>query len=129
MENRQGVTVRASTWPVRESIDKLESFLRLQGVTIYARIDQQNELKKVGLSSRALEFILFGNPKAGGPVMLETPLAALELPLKVIAWEDQQQKVWIAYNQGAYIQKRYELSDKVSGPLNLDGLITKVFGS
>ena len=122
-----GITRKASPWSVKDSIDRLEAFLQKQGVTIYARIDQQSELKKVGLSSGALEFIMFGNPKAGGPVMLESPIAALELPLKVIAYEDAQGKVWIAYNQGSYIRERYGLKETTSAPLNLDGMIAKVF--
>lgn len=123
----QGVTIHPVSLSVKESIDRLESFLKKQGITIYSRIDQQDELQKAGLTSRPLEFLLFGNPKAGGPVMLENPLAALDLPLKVIAYEDEQGKVWIAYNQRSYIQQRYGLQDTTSAPLNLDGPIGKVF--
>ena len=123
-----GVTLKSSPWSAKESIDKLEGFLQKAGVTIYARIDQQSELKKVGLTSGAIAFILFGNPKAGGPVMLESPIAALELPLKVVAYEDAQGKNWIAYNQGSYIRERYGLKEATSAPLNLDGMMTKVFG-
>ena len=72
---------------------------------------------------------MFGNPKAGGPVMRENPIAALELPLKVIAYEDAQGKTWIAYNQGSYIRERYGLADATSGPLDLNGMIAKVFVS
>lgn len=124
-----GVTVRPSPWPVKESIDRLEAFLQKAGAIIYARIDQQSELNKVGLSSGAIEFLLFGNPKAGGPVMIERPIAALELPLKVVAYEDAQGRVRIAYNKGGYIRERYGLSAGVSGPLHLDGIIGKVFGA
>ena len=122
-----GVTIRASSWSAKESIDKLEAILLKAGVTIYSRIDQQSELKKAGLSSEPIEFILFGNPKAGGPVMLENPISALELPLKVVAYEDAQGKVWIAYNQGSYIRERYGLTAAVSTPLNLDVVIAKIF--
>jgi uncharacterized protein (DUF302 family) len=122
----KGVTIHPSPWSVKETIDRLLEFLQQQGVTIYARIDQQSELQKAGLRLWSLEYLLFGNPKAGGPVMQENPIAALDLPLKVIAWEDQQKKVWIAYNEMAYVRDRYGLTDKVSTPLNLDGLIAKV---
>lgn len=124
-----GVVIRTSSLGVKETIDKLQAFLEKAGVTIYSRIDQQNELKNVGLSSGPIEFILFGNPKAGGPVMIERPIAALELPLKVVAYEDAHGKVWIAYNQGSYIRERYGLSAGVSGPLMLDGIIAKAFTS
>lgn len=124
-----GITIKPSSWSAKESIGRLEAFLQKAGVTIYSRIDQQSELKKAGLTSGAIEFILFGNPKAGGPVMIENPIAALELPLKVVAYEDAKGKTWIAYNQGGYIRERYGLSETVSAPLNLDVIIAKVFVS
>ncbi|MEN0052594.1 MAG: DUF302 domain-containing protein [Mucilaginibacter sp.] len=127
MINPVGITVRKSQYSVKETIDRLQAALEHNGVTIYSRIDQQDELKKAGQVIAPLEFIMFGNPKAGGPVMVENPLAALELPLKVIAWQDEQQAVHIAYNDVAYIKNRYALSADVSAPLNLDGLISKLF--
>ena len=122
----KGITIHPSPYPVKETIDKLLEFLRLQGVTIYARIDQQMEVEKAGLKIGALEYLLFGNPKGGGPVMQANPVAALDLPLKIIAWEDTEKKVWLAYNEAAYIQDRYALPTAVSAPLNLDALIAKV---
>ncbi len=120
-----GVIIRQSNHPVQATVDLLQTFLQQHGATIYARIDQQDELKKTGQTIPPLEFILFGNPKAGGPIMAENPVAALDLPLKVIAWEDAAGKVWVAYNEAGYIKERFSLTDAVSGPLNLDGLITK----
>jgi uncharacterized protein (DUF302 family) len=124
----KGITIHPSPYPVKETIDRLLEFLRLQGVTIYARIDQQMEAEKAGLKMEALEYLLFGNPKGGGPVMQTNPVAALDLPLKVIAWEDPEKKVWLAYNEAAYIQERYALTAAISAPLNLDALIAKVIG-
>ena len=123
-----GITIRQSPYAVKETVDLLQSFITQHGATIYARIDQQNELAKSGQTIPPLEFILFGNPKAGGPIMVENPVAALDLPLKVIAWEDQEQKVWVAYNEGGYIKDRFSLSDSVSTLLNLDPVIAKVLG-
>src|SRR5690349_14791510 len=98
MTTPAGVIIRKSQYTVKETIDHLQVALEQHNVTIYARIDQQQELQKAGLEISPLEFLLFGNPVAGGPVMIENPLASLDLPLKVIAWEDQQQTVYIAYN-------------------------------
>jgi len=126
--NPKGVNIRQSAYPVKETIDLLQSFLQQHGATIYARIDQQDELKKAGQTIPPLEFILFGNPKAGGPIMAENPVAALDLPLKVISWQDVHGKVWVAYNEAVYIKDRFSLSDTVSVPLNLDQLITKALG-
>jgi uncharacterized protein (DUF302 family) len=124
--NPKGVITRPSNYSVKETIDRIQHFLQAQGVTIYARIDQQSEVANAGLHLSPLEFILFGKPKAGGPLMIANPLAALDLPLKIIAWEDQQHKVWLAYNDAAYVRERYDLPEAVSAPLNLDPIISKV---
>jgi uncharacterized protein (DUF302 family) len=124
MKNPKGIIIQPSPYPVKETIDRLQTFLQQHGVTIYARIDQQSELKKVALDIPPLEFIIFGNPKAGGPVMIENPVTALDLPLKIIAWEDVEKHVFIAYNDASYIEERYALLHKENSPLNLDSLIS-----
>jgi uncharacterized protein (DUF302 family) len=126
--NQNGVVIRRSAYMVKETMDRLQSFLQQHGATIYARIDQQAEVQKAGQDLRPLQFILFGNPKAGGPIMAENPLAALDLPLKIIAWEDIQNKVWLAYNDAQYIEERYSLVHSENSPLKLDALITMTLG-
>ncbi|HLX66134.1 MAG TPA: DUF302 domain-containing protein [Puia sp.] len=121
----KGVITRPSNYSVKETIDRVQQFLHAQGVTIYARIDQQSEVTNAGLHLSPLEFILFGKPKAGGPIMMANPLAALDLPLRIIAWEDPQHKVWLAYNDPTYIRERYDLPEAISAPLNLDPIISK----
>ncbi|TWJ00099.1 uncharacterized protein (DUF302 family) [Mucilaginibacter frigoritolerans] len=126
--NPQGITIKVSPYTVKETIDHLQAILQSNGVTIYARINQQDELQKTGQVILPLEFILFGNPKSGGPIMVENPMAALDLPLKVIAWQGSDQKVLVAYNSAAYIKERHSLSDHVSAPIDLDPLMIKVLG-
>ncbi len=123
--NPEGLITRESKYSVKETIDRLQAFLEQHGVTIYARINQRSEVQKAGLNLSPLEYLLFGNPKAGGVLMAKNPLVALDLPLKVIAWEDAQKKVWISYNEGAYIEKRYSLPHTENSPVNLDPLVTK----
>jgi uncharacterized protein (DUF302 family) len=124
--NPKGVVIRESLYSVKETIDRLQEFLKEHGATIYARIDQQQEVKNTGQNLSPLEFILFGNPKAGGPIMAENPLAALDLPLKVIAWEDAEKKVWLAYNDALYIEQRYSLAHNPNSPLAIDRVISLV---
>jgi uncharacterized protein (DUF302 family) len=121
----RGIIEQASPWSVRETIDRIAGFLKDHGVTIYARIDQQSEVRKAGREILPLEFLLFGNPKAGGPIMEENPMAALELPLKIIAWQDQEGKNWIAYNEAQYIEDRYSLKHELTLPLDLHPVIAK----
>ena len=106
-----GVISKLSNYSVTESIDRLQKALEAKGITIFARIDQQAEAQKVGLELSPIGFLLFGNPRAGTPIMSALPLSALDLPLKVIAWQDEEGKVWLSYNEPAYIQQRYGLPD------------------
>lgn len=83
------------------------------GITIFARIDQQVEAEKVGLSLRPIQLLLFGSPEAGTPLMVAEPTIALDLPLKVLAWEAADGKVWLSYNDAHYLQQRFSLSDEL----------------
>jgi len=124
-----GIITQQVAYSVKESIDKLQAAIEKNGATIYARIDQQAELKKAGITINPLEFLLFGNPVAGGRLMLENPVMALDLPLKIIAWEDEHRQTWLAYNEAAYISDRYALEPDVNSPLDLGKLVNKVFNS
>lgn len=127
--NPKGVVIRQSPFSVHETIARLESLIRQRDNTLYTLIDQQAELQKTGLHCRPIVFILFGNPKGGGPVIMEDPLAALDLPLKVIAWEDVQNDVWVAYNSVSYIGERYKLPAELVSKLRLDGLVAEALTS
>ena len=122
----RGVLIRPSKYSVKDTIDRLVSFLEQHGVTVYARINQQSEVQKAGINIPPLEFILFGNPKAGGPIIAEYPVAALDLPLKIIAWEDKEKKVWYAFNEASYIGDRYSLSQSSVSVLDLNAVTSKV---
>jgi uncharacterized protein (DUF302 family) len=124
-----GMIIRESRYAVKETIDRLVNFLEQHGATLYSRINQQSEVQKAGIEILPLEFILFGNPKVGGQVMLENPLAALDLPLKIIAWEDKDHKVWYAFNEASYLGERYSLPQTLAGTLDLDAVTTKALAS
>ncbi|MET0637302.1 MAG: DUF302 domain-containing protein [Chitinophagaceae bacterium] len=123
-----GVIVRESPYRVTESMDMLQEYLIEQGATVYKRIDQQKEVLNAGHKILPLEFILFGNPKAGSKLMAENLLVALDLPQKVIAWEDSDKKVWLAYNSATYLEDRYSLKHNPHSPLDLEIMIMKLFG-
>jgi uncharacterized protein (DUF302 family) len=122
----KGIIIRSSPWSVKETIDRLVVILEDRKATVYARINQQSEAPNVGKEIPPLEFILFGNPKAGGLIMAENPIAALDLPLKIIAWQDAEKSVWVAYNSASYLEERYALSHDVIKPADLDPLINSV---
>ncbi|HMH23687.1 MAG TPA: DUF302 domain-containing protein [Puia sp.] len=113
MDKNTGIISIPSIYTVAQTIDKLETALRAHGVTVYTRIDQQTEAQKAGLSLRPIQLLIFGNPKAGVPIMAKTPLAALDLPLKALAWEDDNGRTWLSYNSFVYLQDRYALPDEL----------------
>ena len=113
MNLANGIISQPSPYSVAETIDRLTAVLEAKGITIFARIDQQVEAEKVGLNLRPTQLLLFGSPKAGTPLMVAEPMIALDLPLKVVAWEAADGEVWLSYNDAYYLQKRFSLSAKL----------------
>ena len=123
--NPKSVNIIPSSFTVNETINRLDTLLQINGATIYARINQQKELHHAGILIRPYEVIIFGNPKSGGPLLALKPIVGLNLPLKIIAWEDEKDKVWIAYNDVYYLAKKYNLSIDLTLPLDLGPVINK----
>ncbi len=113
MNTTNGIISQPSPYAVPETIDRLAAVLQAKSITIFARIDQQAEAEKVGLSLRPTQLLLFGNPKAGTPLMVAEPTIALDLPLKALAWEAADGKIWLSYNDPIYLQQRFSLSDEL----------------
>ncbi|MBD3887026.1 DUF302 domain-containing protein [Phormidium tenue FACHB-886] len=111
MTATNGIISQLSPYSVAETIDRLEAILQAKGIAIFIRIDQQAEAKKVGLNMRPTQLLLFGNPKAGTPLMVAEPTIGLDLPLKVLVWEATDGKVWLSYNDPDHLKQRFSLSD------------------
>jgi uncharacterized protein (DUF302 family) len=112
-----GIVSIPSKHTVDQTVEKLEAILQAKGVKLFALIDHSGEAEKAGLKMPPTQLLIFGNPKGGTPVMLAAPTAAIDLPLKALAWEDASGKVWLSYNDPAYIQRRFNLTDDVMKPL------------
>jgi uncharacterized protein (DUF302 family) len=99
--------------PGRHSVDqtvtKLQEILQAKGVKLFALIDHSGEAEKAGLHMRPTKLLIFGNPQAGTPLMLASPSAAIDLPLKILVWEGADSRVWISYNSADYLQGRHGL--------------------
>ena len=104
----RGLVDLPSKHPVDETVEKLKGILQSKGVRLFALIDHSGEAAKAGLKMRPTKLLIFGNPKSGTPVMLAAPSSAIDLPLKILIWEDAQGKVWVAYNSPAYLQERHD---------------------
>ncbi|HEV3208124.1 MAG TPA: DUF302 domain-containing protein [Terriglobales bacterium] len=104
-----GIIDRPSNHSVEQTVDKLKNILQSKGVTLFALIDHSGEAEKVGMKMPSTKLLIFGNPKAGTPLMLASPSSAMDLPLKILVSEDAQGKVWVSYNSSAYLQERHAL--------------------
>jgi uncharacterized protein (DUF302 family) len=109
-----GIVTKPSRFPVSETLDRLETLLREKGVKIFARIDHSGEARNAGLTMPDTQVLIFGNPKAGTPAMLETPLAAIDLPLKTLAWQDAHGSVWLSYYEADYLRTRFGFSEQAA---------------
>jgi uncharacterized protein (DUF302 family) len=104
-----GIVERPSNHSVDETVERLKGILHAKGVTLFAVIDHSGEAEKAGLKMPPTKLLIFGNPKSGTPLMLAAPSSAIDLPLKILVWEDAAGKVQISYNSPAYLEKRHGL--------------------
>ena len=104
-----GIIDKRSHHSVDQTVEKLKGILQAKGVTLFALIDHSGEAEKAGLTMRPTKLLIFGNPKAGTPLMLASPHSAIDLPLKILVWEDAEGQVWVSYNSPAYLLERYGL--------------------
>ena len=109
MQKEEGIVKIPSHHSVDETVDKLKTILKSKGVTLFALVDHSGEAEKAGLKMPPTKLLIFGNPKAGTPLMLAAPSAAIDLPLKILVAEDAQGKVWISYNSAEYLKERHGL--------------------
>ena len=112
-----GITRIGSPHSVPQTLERLESLLRERGITIFARIDFSGDAARAGLTMRPEQMLIFGNPKAGTPLMQSVPAAGLDLPLKALVWEDAAGHTQIAYNDPQYIIRRHGLDAALAANL------------
>jgi len=111
----EGLIVRASRHGVAATIDKLVAALTARGVGVFARIDHAAGAKSAGMTLRPTELIIFGNPRAGTPLMQAAQSMGIDLPLKALAWEDEAGKAWLGYNDIRWLAARHGLGER-AGP-------------
>lgn len=114
LAQENGLITVSSIYPVKETTDRFIETITTKGLTVFARIDHAANATKQGLTLRPTELVIFGNPKAGTPLMQDNQTSGIDLPLKVLIWEDENGKVWLTYNDTQWIASRHSLSDKTS---------------
>jgi uncharacterized protein (DUF302 family) len=96
---------------VTETLARLEMIIQSKGIAVLARIDHSGDAAKAGLEMHPTKLLIFGNAKSGTPLMIASPTVAIDLPLKVLVWEDADGKVWLSYNSPAYLKQRHGIPD------------------
>jgi len=107
MSQANGIVDKLSHHSVEQTVEKLKGILLSKGVMLFAIVDHSGEAEKIGMKMRPTKLLIFGSPKAGTPLMQAAPSVAIDLPLKILVWEDEQSKVWVSFNSPAYLQQRH----------------------
>jgi uncharacterized protein (DUF302 family) len=110
-----GLTTLSSDYPARETADRLDAAVKDKGMTVFARIDHAAGAVAVGMPLPPTELLIFGNAKAGTPLMQAAPTMGIDLPLKALVYEDSAGKVWLSYNEPRWLAQRHRLGNEVSG--------------
>ena len=108
----KGLNIALSEFSVKETIDRLSSVVQSHGLTVFARIDHSANASESGLRLRPTELIIFGNPKAGTILMQDKHISGLDLPLRALAWQESDGRVFLAFNEASWISERYNLTEK-----------------
>jgi len=125
-QSAKGIVHVPSKYSVPDTLQRLESVVTSHGLTIFARIDFSGDAAKVGLQMRPTQLLMFGNPKAGTPLMMFSPSIAIDLPLKALAWQDAAGRVWLSYNTTEYLKDRHGLADELVKNISaIGGLVQK----
>jgi uncharacterized protein (DUF302 family) len=107
-----GMTSIPSGFGPKETMDRLVAEISAKEMTVFARIDHAAEAAEVGLWLRPTELVIFGNARGGTPLMEASQTTGIDLPLKVLVWQDAEGKTWLSYNEPSWIVQRHNLSIK-----------------
>ncbi len=108
-QDKSGIIDVRSSYSAPETIDRVEALAKARGLTVFARIDFSGDAARSGLAMRPMQMLIFGNPKAGTPLLVAAPRVGIDLPLKALAWEDDHGLVWLSCNDPQYLASRHAL--------------------
>ena len=127
---QSSVITKHSSKSVAETVDRLKRFIAVRGFTLFRVIDHSGTAQRVGLQMPDSKLVMFGNPTKGAAVMLAEPLAALDLPLKILVWEDGNGVVSVSYNSPEFMAERYRLEGALRAPFDaVQAIVEAAVGS
>ena len=121
-----GLVTLASPYGSRETMDRLEAELTAKGVRVFARIDHAAGAAEAGLSLRPTEVLIFGNAKAGTPLMQSVQSIGIDLPLRALVWQDAAGATWLSYNDPAWLAARHGVPADMAVLGNMSALLAAV---
>ena len=121
-----GLIVKKSQFSVSETITRLENALTNKGITVALRWSHDSKAKAVGIPLRPTELLIFGNPKLGSNMFTSKQTAGIDLPMKALAWEDENGDVWLGYNDPNYIAARHGITDRAEVVKKMSGALNKM---
>ncbi len=124
----KGIIDKPSNHSVEQTVEKLKNLLQSKGVTLFALVDHSGEAEKIGVKMRPTKLLIFGSPKSGTPLMQDAPSIAIDLPLKILVWEDAQGKVWVSYNSPDYLKERHGLPQDLLQNIAVVGTLAAAAG-
>jgi uncharacterized protein (DUF302 family) len=116
----EGIQTRLSPFSVEKTLERLQEVIQRLNLNLFAHIDHSGEARRVGLEMQEAHVLIFGNPKGGTPLMIASPLLALDLPLKVLVWQSEDNRVWVSWTGVAYLGARYSIPQELLG--NIAGI-------
>lgn len=120
----EGIITKPSSFSAKEIVERLQETMRNRGLTIFSHINHSKEARRVGLEMQEAHVLIFGSPKAGTPLMIASPLLALELPLKILVWQGSDDRVWVSYTSATYLAARYSIPQELIGNIaGIDGVV------
>ena len=128
-KTENGIVTIRSRQSVDQTVRRVEEILQAKGAKLFALIDHSGEGEKAGMPMRPTKLLIFGNPRAGTPLMLAAPSVAIDLPLKILVWEDADGSAHLSYNSPSYLQARHGLpAGLVENIAVVEALATKAAG-
>jgi uncharacterized protein (DUF302 family) len=128
LSNGNGIINTPSNHSVDETVNRFKHILENKGVTLFALVDHSGEAEKAGMKMPSTKLLIFGSPKAGTPIMLAATSSAIDLPLKVLVWEDRHAKVWISYNSPEYLRRRHGIPEELLENIGVVGTLAAKAG-
>jgi uncharacterized protein (DUF302 family) len=115
----QGLTTIPSSYGPKDTMNRLEAAVKAKGMTVFSRIDHAAGATAVGLSLRPTEVLIFGNAKAGTPLMQSVQTIGLDLPLKALVWQDASGNTWLSYNDPGWLAQRHGLGGETQAAVGM----------